>query len=116
MPFPGYSVCKQGLRTVARRRRTLSRQESEYVSRGLRQLGLSSLSEYYKTSCWRSLRAAWRKSYCERCGQRGRVSLHHRTYARLGRERREDLETLCDACHRAEHGLPPRRRRGSRKR
>jgi hypothetical protein len=43
---------------------------------------------------------------CERCGcrvplhGRGAVTVHHRTYARLGHERREDVELLCWGCHR----------------
>jgi hypothetical protein len=31
---------------------------------------------------------------------RGAVTVHHRTYARLGRERRPDVELLCWWCHR----------------
>jgi hypothetical protein len=29
------------------------------------------------------------------------VTVHHRTYARLGRERRGDVELLCWRCHRS---------------
>lgn len=36
---------------------------------------------------------------CERCGKRGRLQVHHRTYVRLGHERVCDLEVLCRACH-----------------
>ncbi len=37
---------------------------------------------------------------CERCkANTPRLSLHHKTYDRLGRERDSDLELLCEACH-----------------
>jgi len=36
---------------------------------------------------------------CERCGREPPLMLHHKTYERLGRERDEDLELVCDACH-----------------
>jgi 5-methylcytosine-specific restriction endonuclease McrA len=43
---------------------------------------------------------------CQRCGKTylamcaGEfLSLHHKTYARLGKELAEDLELLCNACH-----------------
>lgn len=46
---------------------------------------------------------------CQRCG-RGprpfrRLQVHHKTYKNLRRERPEDLEVLCEACHRALHGI-----------
>ncbi len=37
--------------------------------------------------------------HCERCGSNVRLEVHHRTYARVGRERPEDLEVLCRRCH-----------------
>lgn len=73
--------------------------------------------EYLNSSRWervreRKLRDAGRK--CERCGDRGYRTLkgnpaglqvHHRTYERVGGdERMEDLEVLCEDCHREEHG------------
>lgn len=99
--------------------KTISRQESLYVSMGLRRLGLSTLRQYYKTTHWRALRGAHRKKRCDQCGKGGRMALHHRTYLRLGRELVSDLETLCNACHRMEHNIPPRKsrpRKGGKKR
>jgi len=83
---------------------------------GLKRLGLKSLREYYKTPHWAALVREMRKKRCDRCGRAcGRLALHHKTYLRLGAEAPEDLETLGDPCHRAEHGLPPRRGRGRKK-
>lgn len=39
---------------------------------------------------------------CERCGDRAK-EIHHRTYDRLGEELMEDLEALCQSCHRDQH-------------
>jgi 5-methylcytosine-specific restriction endonuclease McrA len=43
---------------------------------------------------------------CQRCGRRA-TEVHHLTYERLGNEHPDDLQPLCDDCHRAAHGLPP---------
>jgi hypothetical protein len=63
---------------------------------------------YLRSQEWRvrRARALYLAGYkCERCGmQRGRggwLEVHHLTYERLGHERDEDLEVLCQPCHRA---------------
>jgi len=51
---------------------------------------------------WRVRRFWWLRStgwQCERCGARENLTIHHLTYARLGRERRGDVEVLCWRCH-----------------
>lgn len=64
---------------------------------------------YLKTEHWKYLRARalarW-GGYCENCGTAPALEVHHRTYARLGRERLEDLTPLCSPCHRATHLEP----------
>lgn len=71
--------------------------------------------EYLNTSHWerlreQKLRVAGRR--CERCGTRAHrtfrgtitgLQVHHRTYERLGAEHLEDLEVLCEICHKREH-------------
>lgn len=46
-------------------------------------------------------RAGWS---CMLCGATMWLEVHHRTYARLGRERPSDLVVLCWRCHRRHHG------------
>lgn len=36
---------------------------------------------------------------CRLCNRRHDLTVHHRTYVRLGRERVSDLTTLCRECH-----------------
>jgi hypothetical protein len=40
---------------------------------------------------------------CQRCQARQDLQVHHKTYERLGRERDDDLEVLCDSCHHGHH-------------
>lgn len=63
-----------------------------------------------------------RGARCQRCGREPPLSLHHKTYERFGRERDDDLELVCEACHpiadvqRARHNRRraiQRRRRGT---
>ena len=41
------------------------------------------------------------KGSCRTCGVSTHLEVHHRTYARVGRERMGDLITLCSSCHSA---------------
>lgn len=78
-------------------------------------------SVYIRSEAWAAKKAQFRRSRkCKRkcwgCG-RGDVPLdiHHRTYARLGKEGLQDLVELCRECHDLGHeigrveGLDPRK-------
>jgi 5-methylcytosine-specific restriction endonuclease McrA len=73
----------------------------------------TSYGKYLKIDCWQLRRSAYlrqRGKQCELCGAqeefiRGTVQVHHLTYARLGSETDLDLIAVCDACHRAMHGI-----------
>jgi hypothetical protein len=67
---------------------------------------------YIGSPLWRVRRWWWFVTgdrRCSRCGRRlvlhgggpATVTVHHRTYARLGRERRADVQLLCWPCHRS---------------
>ena len=45
---------------------------------------------------------------CQRCRSRRQLTIHHRTYQRLGHERRSDVTVLCWSCHRRQHCAHPR--------
>src|SRR3990167_10700919 len=44
-------------------------------------------------------------AYCRLCGRTDRLTVHHKTYERIGREEMRDLEILCKGCHDARHGV-----------
>ena len=61
---------------------------------------------YLQSPHWQATRAAAlrRAGYrCQQCGATGRLDVHHRTYARLGREAAGDLVALCRECHEEIH-------------
>lgn len=61
---------------------------------------------YLHSPHWLRVRklALKRDGRCVRCASTDRLEVHHKTYERLGREELADVETLCRACHKAEHG------------
>lgn len=64
---------------------------------------------YLRTPYWRETRAAALRRagfVCEWCGEPAE-NVHHRTYARLGNERPDDLLALCRLCHLTAHGKRP---------
>lgn len=66
----------------------------------------ASYADYLQSKWWRVRRKqaianAGRR--CQRCGIRGKLQVHHKNYERVGRERKQDLEVLCEGCHRGEH-------------
>jgi 5-methylcytosine-specific restriction endonuclease McrA len=59
---------------------------------------------YLRSPLWRLRRRLWilhACGRCQQCGCRRRLTIHHRTYRRLGHERRRDIEVLCWRCHQA---------------
>lgn len=58
------------------------------------------------TRYWKDLRRRARKRdeyQCVACGSLLYLNCHHLTYVRVGKERLEDVATLCRPCHRIEH-------------
>ena len=61
---------------------------------------------YLNSPAWRATRnralrlANWT---CQQCGGKRDLQVHHRSYERLGREWDQDLEVVCDDCHREVH-------------
>lgn len=66
------------------------------------------MKKYLNGSHWMKFCARYKASdrlqTCFACGQEN-VSLHHRTYERLGRERLSDVVPLCQSHHRELHHL-----------
>ncbi len=69
--------------------------------------------EYMHSKQWRKKRRKAIRHHgpkCNRCGvnrkttgQRVKLEVHHKHYRRFGNEHLDDLEILCETCHKAEH-------------
>jgi 5-methylcytosine-specific restriction endonuclease McrA len=70
---------------------------------------------YLKSDAWKKKRLEALAYYGESCGKCGtaekQLHVHHKTYKRLFDEPLEDLQVLCDTCHRRVHSKPERRSR-----
>ena len=60
---------------------------------------------YTSSRYWKDLRdgVIRTRKCCELCGDNDRLTVHHQTYERLGRELPADLQLLCFKCHRGVH-------------
>ena len=71
----------------------------------------SEYDAYLQSAKWKVFRLnilSKRGARCEDCGDpRRRVTIHHLTYKRLGRELPEDVKVLCNPCHRLRHAECP---------
>ncbi len=67
--------------------------------------GFVPYADYMQSECWTDKSRAYRAMVgrCENCGATSGLSVHHRHYRTLGRERPEDLIVLCSDCHQARH-------------
>jgi hypothetical protein len=69
--------------------------------------GREKYQAYLASREWGLLREAVKErsgGICERCHKNESTAVHHLTYARVCRERLEDLVDLCDDCHDFSHG------------
>jgi 5-methylcytosine-specific restriction endonuclease McrA len=61
---------------------------------------------YLRTDGWKERRQVALDragGFCEDCGTRDSLEVHHRTYVRKGAERPEDLVAVCGDCHDERH-------------
>lgn len=64
--------------------------------------------EYLKSKEWSIIKIELYNSRgrkCERCGNKNRLHIHHKTYKNIFNEEPSDLEILCSICHEKEHGI-----------
>jgi len=70
--------------------------------RRLEALGYATYADYLASDHWKDVRRRfWSSKLGQRCaGCKGKpTQIHHRTYARLGDERLNDLVAVCRPCH-----------------
>ena len=100
MSKKGRKACRSGVYSIQRR---------------LSEIGFRSYSEYLTSLHWQELKRRFFNSRyatrtpdgklcCETCRKTDlKLSVHHRTYKRLGCEWTMDLCAVCDPCHKAIH-------------
>lgn len=65
--------------------------------------------DYINSPAWKIRRDFAIKSAdgkCQLCNSGSEITVHHRTYERLGDELPQDLTVLCAACHKKFHDIP----------
>lgn len=99
-------TCLKCGRKVMNFRNTNLRCCSERMTNGTRPSNKK--QEYYryiKSPDWKNKadeakrRAGNRCQICNQSGKTATLNAHHRTYARLGNERPDDITVLCEGCH-----------------
>lgn len=102
----------------SRRHKRAGRTGVRSLPRRLAELGFGSYREYLASPHWTDVkerffasrlvsRNSGGKRCCEACRKSDvRLSVHHRTYKRLGKERLIDLMAVCDSCHEEIHFGP----------
>ena len=62
-------------------------------------------NEYLKSEHWKNLKYEKLNKicYCEKCGNKNNIDVHHLNYKNLYDVKLEDLQVLCRKCHSNEH-------------
>lgn len=103
---PGYEKELASFRSYSRECQDCDRKGLERVEK--RVIRQEDYREYLNSDHWKKTRAAALQragNKCQGCGGTYDLQVHHKTYARRGHERPEDLEVLCRNCHKDEHGI-----------
>lgn len=76
---------------------------------------VNTYNEYLKTKHWLKVKIrkfksftkkhGVKKKFCEACGKKSTVCLHHITYENIGHEHLKDLVYLCRKCHEETHKI-----------
>lgn len=86
------------------------------LSARMQALGYRLYVDYLASPHWLDVRQRWKAAnlfkgwvcHCYGCDSREGLSLHHRTYERVGREELSDLVLVCVDCHKRIHQLERR--------
>lgn len=89
---------------------------TDSISGRLVRIGFKRYQEYLASEHWKKTKDAWYASknfhgqVCSAygCSKTFHLSLHHKTYARLGQEQLSDLVLVCDEHHKQIHKLEKR--------
>jgi hypothetical protein len=96
----------------ARRQPPWSREDDDqWTNIVAREFVIVRWEEFYNSTHWALLKEVFLTGVCAMCAAADgrRTTLHHRTYQRVGQERREDLTEICHECHERYHRSAYRR-------
>lgn len=66
--------------------------------------------DYLESKHWKEFRKNFPKERkCISCGSTVNLHLHHHTYAHIGNEQVNELDWLCETCHRLIHEMKPKK-------
>lgn len=88
-------------RKASKRHSGESRRPHEFIVTDSATYGKYLESKHWRRRRKQAIAAAGTK--CERCQSGLNLHVHHRSYKRLWREKKTDLEVLCSSCHDAHH-------------
>jgi hypothetical protein len=96
---------------MSRKKRT----DNSLIPIKLKLLNYSNYKSYLESKHWQDLRKRFYKSklvkkidnkiVCYSCQETKPLSLHHKTYKRMGKEKLNDLVLLCQNCHYLAHKI-----------
>ncbi len=72
---------------------------------GWQALGFKSYQEYLESDFWKQKRddILSQVKFCQKCGSKEKLCVHHLSYINVGNERTKDITVLCWDCHKKEH-------------
>ena len=89
--------------------------DTSLISSKLKSLKINNYKTYLESQHWQDLKKKYYKSklvkkinnkiVCFSCEQSKPLSLHHKTYKRMGNEKLNDLVLLCQDCHDLAHKI-----------
>lgn len=86
-----------------------SKVELKYLKQRLLILGYKSYYSYLRSDLWVNFKKTYfiknKIKKCAKCEATEFLSLHHRTYIRLGKEKFSDIILLCSKCHKRKHNI-----------
>lgn len=91
---------------VRDQRKFAAKEYSAWLDDSARAAGYESYADYLRSPYWLAIRERVLERderRCRKCKSRKRLSVHHRRYWWIGREKLDELVTLCPSCHLAEH-------------
>ena len=97
---------KRNRKRIKARKSTMKSKGKVWLKKSKNKRKYVDYDAYMVSSEWKAVRQkafAYHGKYCADCKTTKRLTVHHKTYKRLGNERMTDLMVLCWGCHKRLH-------------